>query len=229
MLGMADQSVDCIICDPPYNERTHGGAITGIRNGANENGIDFAPMADIPGFVNESLRISRRWCLSFCTLEDLRDYRDAAWAKKSWVRAGIWDRINPPPQFTGDRPSQAADGVAIFHRPVRKHWNGGGKQGIWRHSVEFGKKKHPTQKPLSLMLELVEQFSDVGETVFDPFMGGGSTGVACMMLGRNFIGCEIDPAYFAVSQNRIIEAQSQGVLFHTQGELSAVQTVMADL
>jgi site-specific DNA-methyltransferase (adenine-specific) len=53
-----------------------------------------------------------------------------------------------------------------------------------------------------------------GETIFDPFMGSGTTGVACMQLGRNFIGCEIDPGYFAIAQKRISDAAAQPALFH---------------
>ena len=51
-----------------------------------------------------------------------------------------------------------------------------------------------------------------GMAVFDPFMGSGTTGVACVQLGRNFIGCEIDPKYFAIAQKRIADAQRQMVM-----------------
>jgi site-specific DNA-methyltransferase (adenine-specific) len=79
--------------------------------------------------------------------------------------------------------------------------------------VESGKKEHPTQKPLSLMKKLVCDFTDEGDTVFDPFMGAGTTGVACMMTGRNFIGCEKKPDYYAISERRIKAAAAQPGLF----------------
>ena len=69
---------------------------------------------------------------------------------------------------------------------------------------------HPTQKPIALMSLLIEKFTKPGQTVFDPYMGSGTTGVACMNLGRNFIGCEIDPGYFAIAEKRIVEAQAKG-------------------
>ena len=71
-------------------------------------------------------------------------------------------------------------------------------------------REHPTQKPVSLMkwcLEIAEL--KPGAKVFDPFMGSGTTGVACMQTGRNFIGCEIDPDYFAIAQRRIAAAKLQ--------------------
>jgi site-specific DNA-methyltransferase (adenine-specific) len=58
------------------------------------------------------------------------------------------------------------------------------------------------------MRQLVHLFSNEGQTVLDPFMGSGTTGVACVNTGRNFIGCEIDPGYFAIAQKRIAEAEA---------------------
>jgi DNA modification methylase len=72
---------------------------------------------------------------------------------------------------------------------------------------------HPTQKPLALMRWCVEKFSAPGDTVCDPYMGSGTTGVACAQLNRNFIGIEIDPEYYASSQKRIAQAESQMVMF----------------
>ena len=62
---------------------------------------------------------------------------------------------------------------------------------------------HPTEKPIALMEHLVEKLTVQGETVLDPFMGSGTTGVACKNLGRNFIGIELDPTYFQIAQKRI--------------------------
>jgi site-specific DNA-methyltransferase (adenine-specific) len=62
---------------------------------------------------------------------------------------------------------------------------------------------HPAAKPVALMVTLIEQLSNPGDTIFDPFMGSGSTGVACVMTGRNFVGFEIDPDYFAIARVRI--------------------------
>lgn len=68
---------------------------------------------------------------------------------------------------------------------------------------------HPSPKPIEYMLKLVARLTNPGDTILDPFMGSGTTGVACAKTGRNFIGCEIDPAYFAIAERRIAEAQMQ--------------------
>lgn len=62
---------------------------------------------------------------------------------------------------------------------------------------------HPTQKPVSLLEDLVKTFSNEGDLVVDLTMGSGSTGVACKNTGRNFVGIELDEEYFKIAQSRI--------------------------
>ncbi len=73
-------------------------------------------------------------------------------------------------------------------------------------------KAHPTQKPVSLMKWCLNFFSE-SQLILDPFMGSGTTGVACVQLGRKFIGIEIEPCYFDIACKRIEEAHRQGDLF----------------
>lgn len=68
---------------------------------------------------------------------------------------------------------------------------------------------HPTQKPVALYEYLIRTYTNEGDTVADICCGSGTTGVACVQTGRNFIGIEIDPGYFAIAQKRIAEAQMQ--------------------
>ena len=81
-----------------------------------------------------------------------------------------------------------------------------------RHPVsvlEFGldsDKFHPTQKPLDAISWLLKTYSNEGDTVLDCFMGSGTTGHACALLNRNFIGCELDKNYFAIAEKRILDA-----------------------
>jgi len=72
---------------------------------------------------------------------------------------------------------------------------------------------HPTQKPLKVMRYIIENFTKEGDTIFDPFMGSGTTGVACIQAGRHFIGCEISAEYFAIAEKRIKSAALQLSLF----------------
>ncbi len=76
--------------------------------------------------------------------------------------------------------------------------------------------EHPCAKPLKAMEWMVEKGSLVGETVLDPFMGSGTTGVACVKLGRKFIGIEIEPKYFDIACKRISDALKQPDLFIEQ-------------
>lgn len=71
------------------------------------------------------------------------------------------------------------------------------------------KTKHPTQKPVALMEYLIKTYTNEGETILDNCMGSGTTGVACVNTGRNFIGIERDEKYFQIAQERIANAQKQ--------------------
>ena len=77
--------------------------------------------------------------------------------------------------------------------------------------IEFGVVErgtvHPTQKPIALLEYLIRTYTNDGETVLDNCMGSGSTGVACVQTGRDFIGIELDDNYFEIAQKRIYEAQ----------------------
>ena len=77
--------------------------------------------------------------------------------------------------------------------------------------------KHPTEKPLDMMRHIVTVSTRPDAIVFDPFMGSGTTGVAAVQLGRNFIGCEIDAGYFEIAKRRIELATAQPQLFDGGG------------
>ncbi|MEM3245938.1 MAG: site-specific DNA-methyltransferase [Candidatus Micrarchaeaceae archaeon] len=82
---------------------------------------------------------------------------------------------------------------------------------VWKFSITSSSenKYHPTQKPIALIKRIIETSSREGDVVLDPFMGSGTTGVACVQLNRNFIGYEINPDYFNIAEKRISEAQKQ--------------------
>ena len=82
-------------------------------------------------------------------------------------------------------------------------------QNILQFTVSGIKPEHPSPKPIEYMSKLIERCTDEGMTILDPFMGSGTTGVACVQTGRNFIGIEICEDYFKIAQKRIAEAQMQ--------------------
>ena len=84
-----------------------------------------------------------------------------------------------------------------------------------RAQLSTEQKQHPTQKPISLMAWCIDLSGD-SETILDPFMGSGTTGVAAIQLGRNFIGIEREPKYFEIACKRIEQAVAQGQLFEPE-------------
>ncbi len=199
--------VDHVITDPPYDEETHKGARSEVRKTWIK--ISFAPL-EISDSVPLMLSAAHEWVISFCALEMFGDYKRAA--GKRWIRAGLWRRTNGAPQFSGDRPGQPGEGIAIMHASAgKKTWNGGGKHGYWAFPIadRTTNKLHPTTKPLALMAALVEDFTQPGQTILDPYMGSGTTLRAAKDLGRRAIGIEIEEKYCEVAAKRL----SQEVLF----------------
>jgi site-specific DNA-methyltransferase (adenine-specific) len=206
--------VDAVITDPPYGAKTHAGARTGGNGHSDPNSgkavlIDFDALDDsefLP-LCKKLVDMSNRWVVMSC------EWRHAAQLEASdlLVRLGVWIKPNGAPQFTGDRPGTGWEAIAVMHRGGRKRWNGGGHHAVWTFSKTDG--YHPTGKPLPLLVKWVEQFTDVSETILDPFMGSGTTGVAAIQLGRKFIGIEREPKYFDIAVKRLEQAVAQGQLF----------------
>ncbi len=82
----------------------------------------------------------------------------------------------------------------------------------------YGVRVHPMQKPISLMRWCIEQFGDKQKVILDPFMGSGTTGVAALQLGRQFVGIEIDSDHFDIACRRVDEASKQPTLFSEPAE-----------
>lgn len=86
---------------------------------------------------------------------------------------------------------------------LKSYQNGKVLSSIIRVNREHYTMEHPTQKPLELMDILVKLCSSENEIIFDPFLGSGSTAIACLNTNRNYIGCEIDKEYFEIATKRI--------------------------
>lgn len=216
------ERVDHIITDPPYSEHVHakqwiGAALTEagakrVKTAHKALGFD-ALSDDLRALVAaEAARVCSRWCAVFCDLEGIAGWRLALGGGLDYVRTLIWDKVDAAPQFTGDRPANGAEAVVVAHPKGRKRWNAGGKRNVYRCPVNAGSggaKPHPSTKPLALMLELLEDFTDPGDLVLDPFAGSGSTLVAAMRAGRRAIGIEMQEQWCAVAAERL-EAERSG-------------------
>jgi site-specific DNA-methyltransferase (adenine-specific) len=195
MQGMAAGSVDAVITDPPY----------GIAHPCNyhERGRGkLAACNDYPDVIGDAGPFDPSPFLSYpkVVLWGGNHFADRLPPSGGWL---VWDKERP------DDLDQSTCELAWTNcvKGVRRYrylWNGMMRAG------EHGENYHATQKPVALMRWVLSlPWLQGAATIFDPFMGSGTTGVACMQLGRNFIGCEIDPTYFAIAEKRIAAAASQ--------------------
>lgn len=216
-----------VITDPPYGAHVHGNARSQRMKSANDRGgkygADTRRSVDL-GFehLSEELRVfcaeqfsrlAERWVLVFSDIESDHLWRsDLDEAGLDYVRTGVWHKVGSTPQFSGDRPAVAVEAITICHPKGRKRWNGGGSHAIWSVPIVLNrggaeKRLHTTQKPEALMRALVDQFTDPGDLILDPFAGSGTTGMAAKYLGRKAVLVEEDEARAEVCAKRLEGAE----------------------
>lgn len=218
MRELPDRAIDHVITDPPYEAEAHSksrrsqrgsGKLRNSGAGFVSFPIDFEPMDPATRWVSAKhfARLTNRWALMFCQLEGVSRWREACeWYGLEHRRPLIWVKPDGAPQFTGDRPGTGYECVEAMHAKSASRWNGGGRRGVFTHNCNSQTRDpedHQTPKPLDLMLELVELFTDPDEIILDPFAGSASTLVAALRLGRRAIGVERDPKYHALGLQRI--------------------------
>jgi site-specific DNA-methyltransferase (adenine-specific) len=214
--------VDHVITDPPYSPHVHGKQRRMLR-GAGGASVGDAPLGFDALTDNtrstmalEFARLCARWCLVFSDAESVYLWlRDLTCAGLRHVRTGAWVKVNGQPQLSGDRPAVGFEAIEIAHGAQKCAWNNGGHPAVWQVAIATdrngrGDRVHTTQKPIGLMLRLVEQFTNPGDVVLDPFAGSGTTGIACLALGRRFIGVERDQAYAEIARKRLA-AEGRGL------------------
>jgi site-specific DNA-methyltransferase (adenine-specific) len=219
-------NINHIISDPPYEQSLHDSK-NKLRNrlrndgGCDLQGLNFDGVDKIRNsVVNKSQSICSGWFIAFCTIEGVAKWADDInESKMKYKRACIWVKPDSTPQLNGQCPAQGAECfVAAWCGDGHSKWNSGGKRGIYTHLTNDKDRTglHPTEKPIPLMREILKDFTNQYETILDPFMGSGTTGVACVKLGRKFIGIELDEGYFDIACKRIEEAYKQPDLFIEQ-------------
>lgn len=122
----------------------------------------------------------------------------------------VWKKNNATPsQFYMNQ----CEFILFLKKGYSKYINNIGTKNVFEIDNIIGKKVHPTEKPVELMQIMVENSTKENDVILDPFMGSGSTGVACKILRRDFIGCEIDKTYFDIAKKRIENMYKQYELF----------------
>lgn len=218
--------VDAVVTDPPYEDELHKavGKFANLRsdgksyasNKLESFGFDGvnARRADIAAAVAS---VSDGWIIIFTLAEGVRSWRDdiqSAGGKYDTCLA--WVKPDSAPRFNGQGAARGFEcAVTAWCGRGHRSWNAGGKRGVYTHNVNGPLRHgaHPTEKPQSLMLELLGDYTKTKQTILDPFMGSGTTLVACAKLGRKGIGIELDPEYFDIACKRVEEAYRQPDLF----------------
>lgn len=194
MRGLPAGAVDAVVTDPPY-----GIGEVSARNNSRSKVVSARNYGE---YSWDKERASRAVFIEIVRVSEHQIifggnyYSDFLPPSSSWI---VWNKLN-----SGDF-ADCELAWTSHKRAVRKIdylWN-----GMFKKYPED--RVHPTQKPLYVMTWIIRNYTPPGCIVFDPFMGSGTTGVAAVQLGRNFIGCEIDPGYFAIAKRRIEQAQAQ--------------------
>ncbi|NLX97584.1 MAG: site-specific DNA-methyltransferase [Rhodopirellula sp.] len=227
MTTLPDGSVTMIWTDPPYGHGNADGDLLSRRAAAVGDGYDSTAVAilnDLPDTMRECVDVMLReavrvlspdcCCCCCCCCCGGGPRPTFAWVANRMDSQGlqffhsvIWDKKNPG---MGWRYRRQHEMVMVAHRKGgRLAWANADKKQ--RNIISISKPRdcvHPNEKPV----ELVKVFTDLhtlpGQTILDPFMGSGTTGIACIRTGRRFIGIELDPAYFEIARKRI-EAEWQ--------------------
>ena len=199
MKDIPDGSVDMVLTDPPYGMSFQSdyrkNKYDKIKGDSDLNWLD--------DFVNEMYRVSKPNAAHyvFCSFHHIDKFKQAIERKFKIKNILTWVKNNTS---MGDLKGDFApktEFIIFFHKG-RRFINGKRDSNV----LEFAKTRnqlHPTQKPVDMLEFMIEKFSDEKNIVLDPFMGSGSTGIACLNKNRNFIGIELDEKYFNVAKERI--------------------------
>ena len=202
--------VDAIITDPPYNiardNNFHTMGRQGIDFGEWDKGFDLLSWIDKGVQLldkNGSMVIFNDWA----NLGDIARYAESkGMVIKDMMR---WEKTNPMPRNRDRRYITDFECMVwlvkknakwVFNRLDDKYQRPKFVGSLTPQNERTG---HTTQKPVYLMEEIIKIHSNEGDVVLDPFMGSGTTGVACKNLNRNFIGIELDDKYFDIAKDRI--------------------------
>jgi site-specific DNA-methyltransferase (adenine-specific) len=208
-------SVDLIVTDPPYgigyaSSRTtrNGGGPRKSRASFGQDVFNAEWLLDAARMLKDggALYLCTRWDVIHLWRKAIED------AGLSVAQRLVWDKSHWGMGDLRYFGSQIEDVLFAVKGEHRLLWDK--RQGnvwkVWRGEVwRDGFCDHPTQKPVALMQKAVELSCPVGGVVLDPFMGSGTTGVACLQTGRRFIGIELDAAYFEIARQRLEAASAQ--------------------
>jgi DNA modification methylase len=202
-----DMSVDLVLTDPPYGISKELNC-KGKRLGSTAK-LDFN-FGEWDTFSKEWFHVATKktkgWMMSFCAKKDVGFFIDTL-EKSGFIAVDVlvWQKPDPVPLNAKSRFLNAWEAVVIGKRPGST-WNSTYEHNIIKCQAPKGKNRfHPTQKPVELIKKLIELSTNEGDLVLDPFMGSGTTAVACIESKRNYIGFELSKNYHKLATARIKE------------------------
>lgn len=212
MQNLPDKSIDLIVTDPPYKIITGGDS-----NGANSErpkGIlsgNRELMNNIPSFdswLKECFRVLKDKSHAYFMVNSTNLLTLGNEIEKVGFKIHnilVWEKNNcTPSQFY----MKNCEYIYFCRKGSAKYINNiGSSKTVHTFKNIVGNKLHPTQKPTELMEFYIENSSNEGDLVLDPFMGSGSTAIACLNTNRRFIGIEMDESYFNIAKDRILKEQ----------------------
>lgn len=212
MKTLEDESIDLIITDPPYKVTARGNA--GNSGGMMQKKLsmqgkifkhnDIKPIDYIPEFYR--LLKDGSHCYIMTNHVNLQEMLNVATeCGFHFIKSLVWNKGN---KIMGQYYMSQFEYILFFRKGKGKKINKCGTADILnvpnkKTKDENGKNLHDTEKPVELMKILVENSSQVGEVVLDPFVGVGATAIACKELDRQYIGVELDEHYYNIAVNRI--------------------------
>ena len=201
MKDIPDGSIDVTLTDIPYGEVNRND--NGLRN-LNKEKADVVTF-DLCDFLEETYRTTKGTIIIFCGKEQVSEihsfFADKQKNHKGTVRQLIWEKTNPSP-MNGKYIYLSGIENIVWFKKRGGTFNAHCKNTVFKYPC--GKNKyHPTEKNVKLLEEIILDNSNKGDVIFDPCMGSGTTGIACINTGRNFIGMEIDENYFNIAKQRI--------------------------
>lgn len=216
LADMDDGCVKAVLTDPPYTERTHEGARSNSKNATAGGRVLSGSQAAFASITDDGLRnvlaecgrVSQSWVVATLAYQHAFTFDVDPPEGLRMMRVGVWVKTNPMPQISADRPGTGWESIAYMHRSdVKAMWNGGGKHGNYILPTAQNE-GHPTSKPLAMLNDWVQKFTNHGDCILDPFAGSGTTLRAAADNGRKAIGVELNEAYCELIAKRL----SQGAL-----------------
>ena len=226
MKQFPDKSIDLVVADPPYkivqggcsNKAVTINACGGILNKHNGNNIELVKKGKI--FNHNEIQFNEWLPEIYRVLKDnshcyiMINGRNLSKLQMEAEKVGFefhniigWDKGNATPNKWY---MQRLEFILFLFKGEAKNINNMGTTTLLQvPNIKRGTKLHPTEKPVDLMKVLIENSSNEGDLILDPFMGAGSTALACKELNRNFIGFEIDKHYHSIAEKRLLNHHEQ--------------------